>query len=258
MKIAYASDIHTEFGNQRQLLLSEPVDVLVLAGDIGKGVAAVKYAATFLDQAKHIVQIAGNHEYWKGELNSVIRKMREAANQYDNLHFLERQSVEIDGVTFIGATCWTDFKYGPSGRPHHMWAARNQMNDYRKIKFCTRAGIYRKLLPEDVLDVNAESKRFIFDELAKRDRSKCVVVSHHAPTHLSIGEQYKDDDSNSCYVNTWGDNIAYSGPKLWIHGHIHSESDYEVGDTRVVCNPIGYPDQMPESTFKFLELDITG
>jgi Icc-related predicted phosphoesterase len=28
---------------------------------------------------------------------------------------------------------------------------------------------------------------------------------------------------------------------LWIHGHIHTSSDYVIGGTRVVANPRGYP-----------------
>jgi Icc-related predicted phosphoesterase len=29
-------------------------------------------------------------------------------------------------------------------------------------------------------------------------------------------------------------------PRLWIHGHTHESFDYEIGKTRVVCNPRGY------------------
>lgn len=25
-----------------------------------------------------------------------------------------------------------------------------------------------------------------------------------------------------------------------MHGHIHAQSDYRVGETRVICNPAGY------------------
>ncbi len=30
---------------------------------------------------------------------------------------------------------------------------------------------------------------------------------------------------------------------LWLHGHTHHNVDYRVGDTRVVSNQRGYPDQ---------------
>ena len=36
--------------------------------------------------------------------------------------------------------------------------------------------------------------------------------------------------------------IEARGPALWVHGHIHTSSDYRIGATRVVCNPRGYPD----------------
>jgi Icc-related predicted phosphoesterase len=29
-------------------------------------------------------------------------------------------------------------------------------------------------------------------------------------------------------------------PCLWIHGHTHESFDYEIGKTRVICNPRGY------------------
>ncbi len=34
-----------------------------------------------------------------------------------------------------------------------------------------------------------------------------------------------------------------SGVKLWVHGHIHKQSDYKIKDTRIICNPRGYPDE---------------
>jgi predicted NBD/HSP70 family sugar kinase len=29
--------------------------------------------------------------------------------------------------------------------------------------------------------------------------------------------------------------------KCWVHGHTHSTHDYMIGNTRVLCNPRGYP-----------------
>ena len=43
--------------------------------------------------------------------------------------------------------------------------------------------------------------------------------------------------------------------KLWVHGHTHSPSDYMVGDTRVVCNPLGYPGERREPNTR-LVLDV--
>ena len=27
---------------------------------------------------------------------------------------------------------------------------------------------------------------------------------------------------------------------LWVHGHLHDSSNYEINGTRVLCNPRGY------------------
>ena len=43
--------------------------------------------------------------------------------------------------------------------------------------------------------------------------------------------------------------IKNSEIDIWIHGHIHTSSDYQIGKTRIICNPKGYPDE-PDSGFE--------
>jgi Icc-related predicted phosphoesterase len=71
---------------------------------------------------------------------------------------------------------------------------------------------------------------------------KFVVVTHHAPTTLSIGAMYKHDTlMNGAFASDLTDFILDRPQiKLWTHGHMHNVSDYMIGDTRVVCNPRGY------------------
>jgi hypothetical protein len=35
--------------------------------------------------------------------------------------------------------------------------------------------------------------------------------------------------------------VIESRAALWIHGHVHTAQDYRLGETRVLCNPRGYP-----------------
>ena len=50
-------------------------------------------------------------------------------------------------------------------------------------------------------------------------------------THETIGAYASDVES-----------IIYEHePTLWIHGHIHDTRDYMIGNTRILCNPRGYP-----------------
>jgi Icc-related predicted phosphoesterase len=43
-------------------------------------------------------------------------------------------------------------------------------------------------------------------------------------------------------------------PALWLHGHTHGSCDYKLGDTRVVCNPMGYPGEVSEYTKLTIDL----
>jgi hypothetical protein len=35
--------------------------------------------------------------------------------------------------------------------------------------------------------------------------------------------------------------VGDKAPQLRLHGHIHAGRDYQIGNTRIVANPRGYP-----------------
>jgi hypothetical protein len=75
-----------------------------------------------------------------------------------------------------------------------------------------------------------------------RTDPRVVVVSHHAPTHVSIDECYKHDTIMNGNFASMLENFILDHPEIavWVHGHMHNVSDYQVGSTRVLCNPRGY------------------
>ena len=248
MLIAYGSDIHDEVSGQKVIVLDRKVDVLVLAGDITQAKHLAQYAAQYLGQADHVVVVLGNHEIYGEELNGAAKKAKSLAPS--GVHILDRDSVEIMDWKFIGATAWTNYQEGPLSQPLNMFNAQESISDFKYIRKKNGPN-YRKLVPADLLRENAAAKDFIFREITPES----IVVTHHAPTHMSIGAGWEHSHLNAAYVNNWGNDIAYSdGPALWFHGHIHQPADYMVGDTRVVCNPIGYPGQIPGSGFKYVEV----
>jgi hypothetical protein len=46
----------------------------------------------------------GNHEHYKSTFNKTGDILREALSDYKNLHFLDNESVTIDGIKFVGST----------------------------------------------------------------------------------------------------------------------------------------------------------
>jgi 3',5'-cyclic AMP phosphodiesterase CpdA len=72
LRIQIYSDIHLE-----RAPFAPPesdADVVVLAGDIANGAAGVEWAKEIFDAP--VLYLAGNHEYYEGEFESVSSAMR--------------------------------------------------------------------------------------------------------------------------------------------------------------------------------------
>lgn len=253
MKIGYASDIHIEWGGQRSLAC-EPCDVLVLAGDIGKGPASVAYAAESFPEAEAIIMVAGNHDHWGGRYDKTLAIMRDAAAQTDKVHFLENDTVFVGDQAFIGATLWTDYRHGGNLQSYNMITCEWGINDYRRMSYKYPGDKYGKISAQVLLEKHMESKAYIFNQAAKH--SNGVVVTHHGPTHLSLHPHYAatNDPTNCGYVSDLGNEIADSDIALWFHGHIHYQHDYMVNNTRVLLNAIGYPGYDTSTQIQYVEL----
>jgi len=49
---------------------------------------------------------------------------------------------------------------------------------------------------------------------------------------------------NAAFVNSLDEYIIdHPQIKLWAHGHVHDRWDYMIGETRIICNPHGYPNE---------------
>ena len=86
--------------------------------------------------------------------------------------------------------------------------------------------------------------------------NKNIVVTHHAPGPKSIPEEYKDDILSSAYASNLEPMILQYEPQFWIHGHIHTPVKYELGRTRIICNPVGYMNEPYNGFEKKLMIDI--
>lgn len=218
-------------------------DVLVCAGDIlTKGVVpSIEWLATNIAHSLPIILTAGNHEFYGASVQESIRDAREAAKLYPNIHFLENNSVAIGGVTFIGATLWTDFRLLGRNPAVAMDAARSGMNDFKRIKFSKLP--YQNFRPIHAFRLHQESRGFIASALRENSGRKTVVISHHAPSGRSVPPEFRDAPLSGCYASDLEGFILETQPTLWVHGHVHSRNDYAIGGTRVVSNPRGYPDE---------------
>jgi Calcineurin-like phosphoesterase len=246
MKLLVLSDLHLSHSPyspvQNGQRVDEHADVVVLAGDINDGLGGFRWAReTFPD--KPILMVAGNHEFYGRHWTRHLDDMRDDAMTYD-IEFLETDGIDLGGVRFLGCSLWTDFElFGVDKKIDAMRMARASMADYQYIKVSRTPEFYwvhsKMLIPGLSERRHRGSVEWLEKKLSKGDDpKKTVVVTHHAPHPRSIPARYANDLLSSCYASDLTRLMGQAG--LWIHGHMHSSSDYCVNGTRIVCNPKGY------------------
>lgn len=241
MRLRILSDLHVEVAG------FEPpradADLVVLAGDIHNGERAPLWArAAFPGQ--EIVLVAGNHEFYDGEYFGTLGRMRAAA-QAARVRLLENEAILIGGVRLLGCTLWTDYRLFEAGgrlpalpAKAAMDANRRLLADYKAIRVADGQG-ERLFSPEDSARLHEGSREWLRSELGRAHHGPTVVVTHHLPSWRSVHPAFASWVSNAGFASELDDLLVRAD--LWIHGHTHTTQRYRVGDTRVVCNPRGYP-----------------
>jgi predicted phosphodiesterase len=273
MKVKLVSDLHLEFSDCF-IKNDEGCDVLILSGDImvaedlhdhpetsygmysnvnladlGRRQQTALRFRDFLKrcafQFPHVIYVAGNHEFYHGKWVKGIQYLRDECAKFPNVHFLERDSVKIDDVTFVGGTLWTNMN---KGDPLTLHAVRDMMNDFRIIRNDEKG--YTNLKPADTAIRHRQTLDYIKSVIAEKHDEKFVVVGHHSPSFQSVHEQYKHETlMNGAYHSDLSEFILdHPQIKLWTHGHTHHTFDYVIGETRIVCNPRGYQSTKSDGT----------
>lgn len=237
MKIHVLSDLHNEFSKYQ--IQVRDADLIVLAGDIDVGTRGVDYAKGLLKEtSSKVIYIMGNHESYRCNLDTLRHQIRELCAPVDGekqrLFFMDGDEAIIDGVRFLGATLWTDFRlYGESKR-FECLAEAQWLNDFRLIT-CGNGDIFR---PRDSADLFEQSVEWLTRKLDQSFDGKTVVITHHLPSFESVVERYKDDLLSACFASRL--DHLFGKMDLWVHGHTHDNLDYVKNGTRVICNPRGY------------------
>ncbi len=236
MRLWILSDLHLELTRGWDLpgpTERQDFDVLIVAGDL---VPRMERGVRWLRERVHdrpVIYVPGNHEFYGQDIDRTVEKARVAA-EGSQIHVLQNSAVEFGGITFLGATLWTDFDLFDDPE-YAMTVAGETMNDYRKIR--TR-NYELRLRPAHTLKRHLESRDFIARELRKARRH--VVVTHHGPVPEAAGRGSERDISSAAYTSDLRPLISESPPELWIYGHTHETRDFMVDSTRFVSNQKGY------------------
>jgi hypothetical protein len=242
MRIALLSDVHLSV--QPLPVPVADADVVVVAGDVARPAAAIAWVRGF---GRPAVFVAGNHEFYGGDLAGTLAALRrEAAGSA--VHVLERDTWHHGSMRFLGCTLWSDHRLyaTPDERALGLQQAMRVVRDFSRIAVAPDTP--DKLTPELSQRMFDESVAWLEARFAEPHAGPTIVVTHFAPSRQSIHPRFAGSPINACFVSDLEPRIARWQPRLWLHGHTHDSFDYRIGATRVVCNPRGYaPDGVVEN-----------
>ncbi len=279
MNIQLLSDLHLESNPHFKATPLPGADLLVLAGDIGsyqggsllsslaiEDFGLARFSPLPADRGgagwpTPVLFVPGNHEYDGLDFDEAHLRLRETCQRL-GLIWLERESVVLQGVRFVGCTLWTDFDAlttGPTtadkagadgitlaGQLKAREKAFRAANFYLKKNHALRNG--QPLLAEEVREEGLKSQAWLRQALAVPFDGPTVVVTHFAPSLLSADPRYGLTPGTAGFCNALDDLLPLAS--LWLHGHLHCPNDYVKQGCRVVANPLGYARKGEQHAFR--------
>jgi hypothetical protein len=237
MRIRILSDLHREFGPTD--IPKVESDLILLAGDIATKQNGVPWIQEFTGGTP-TAYVCGNHEFYGDKFPRVMERLSDLTAG-SNIHVLEDSFFKVGRWYVYGCTLWTDMALmedWPSGAA----LAAELMNDYKRIRNSSRG--YKRLTPQDTRLRHLGSLQRMQDFFGSHDPAETIVVTHHAPSMLSLPLHRRGERISCGYASHLDDFILRHQPALWVHGHIHHSNDYCIGATRIVANPQSYPDDL--------------
>ncbi len=235
MKIALMSDLHLSV--QAMPAPRVQADVVVLAGDLHRPAGAIAWARQFGDTPTLLV--AGNHEFYGGDLVSTIHELRRQA-EGSSVRVLENDVWYHQGVRFLGCTLWSDYRLydSPRHREQGLQQASTMVRDFSRIRVAPDfSDLFTPAVAQLLFD---RSVAWLDRQFAVAHEGPTVVITHFAPARGSIAPQFVGSALNACFVSDLQAQIERWQPELWLHGHVHDSCDHQIGRTRVIANPRGY------------------
>lgn len=226
------SDQHFEFrrGQEEDLYFEQVpaagAKIAIVAGDLDLG----WYQGSFTENMKRLCSmfekvyyVPGNHDYYEcQDIRVVDAIIDDLPNQAPNLTILKTGHVYDfgDGRRILGDAMWVKDTQA-------LRDSKRYINDNFRIP------LFWQFMPEK----NRKFVAWLNEELREGD----IVVTHHLPSDQSTPLKWRGSPTQPWFVCDMEGLILERKPAYWIHGHTHTRCDYMIGQTRVICNPVGYP-----------------
>jgi predicted phosphohydrolase len=238
MKIDIWSDIHVDHWRDRwrAYVPVERSKVLICAGDIGEMCwpRAVDTLKELCKLWEEVYYLPGNHDYYESSFAHIDPILLKLENEISNLTILRTGQIhKLGDYKLIGDTAWV---------PKHNNLIRYPINDLKLISDIL-PGMYNRFSAwRDFLQAEADPNT--------------IVVTHHLPAEDCIAAPFKGDNYNCWFMGDCKDIILDKKPKIYIYGHTHHAFDFMLGETRMICNPQGYPGERSSNQLGPITINI--
>jgi hypothetical protein len=274
VNIQLLSDLHLEAHPHFKAQPLPGADLLILAGDIGSyqpgsllsslnisdfGLARFSPLPVERGGASWptpVFFLPGNHEYDGLDFDDTCVRLRETCERL-GLIWLERESVVLQGVRFVGSTLWADFDALSTEKARTEDITLGEQLKMREKAFraanfyLTKNHAFRKgqpMLADAVREEGLKSQASLRQALAVPFGGPTVAVTHFAPSLLSADPRYGLTPGTAGFCNSLDELLPLA--TLWLHGHLHCPVDYVRHGCRVLANPLGYARKGEQAGFR--------
>ena len=257
-------------------------EALIIAGDLSHYNFLTK---RFLEMMKEIFPevliVPGNHDYFLIKVNAEkynnysslrIKELKDICSEI-SVHFLDGQIIQIKDKKFGGCMSSWDMSYYLNYYKRDFTPTVSEIKQYwlngindsnfmmdgmkPRLKSNTYEWGDRGLINSfnieefNIKEQNKLKNYFDFDEID-------VIVTHYAPIVASnLPDVYKIPSTTFfCYDGK--KDLERIQPRYWVFGHQHFVVNDRFENTRILCNPLGYKNEIfwikPDTKFKFFEI----
>ena len=256
MRFDLVSDLHKDFWEDDEQVNWEGLGtslVNCILGDISFD-SNITYS-TIVDISKHYkftIFVDGNHEH-NNEcgFQHHNQQLKNELSKYQNIVFLNRSAIVIDGIAFIGANGWWTFDF-----------MEPELTREEAYWYFISNNIYSDPFMQEVMQSAREDAQILSEIIAKLTVDD-AVMEIIILTHTSPLKEFMDFDN---FPNQHPANFSRCGSsylpgilkfdtnkkiRTWCFGHVHQEFDQVVDGIRYICHPRGRKDDCPENLVYF-------
>ena len=176
-----------------------------------------------------VIVVPGNHEFYKmfdidKLYNGWSLKIRENITCHYNAVIPLGNDIEL-----IATTLWSHILLQDA------YETEAAITDFRRMRYGSE--------PLDWTRFNDEHSRcfrFLEQSVKQSTARHLIVATHHVPSFELMAPEFKGSPLNGAFTVELGGFIADSPIEYWIYGHSHRNINKVIGNTRCICNQLGY------------------